>query len=389
MTRVARRVCLAVAAALALAVSASGGGEARYGLSGSQADATLSQVDPATLRPVGQPLRVGAFNADRAFAPDGSTLALVSQERPVVRFVELGEMRATGQATIAPEGEVQWLRWPVGGLVALVDLPRGSMLVWLDPSTRKVTRSLRYRGELVDPKLGASGRIVAVEWPSGRVGPIRLNVIDPDGRARSTHVERIAGGWQRRNGEVVRMAEPGLAVDPDGERAWLADGDGEICEVELDSLVVVCRSLRAPAAVTKSGSPWSRRQLKLVAPGTLALSGWEKPTAGPRAAKAVGLWLVDTTTSERRLIDREIDSFRLAGGRIVGVRRGGVSAYGTAGAKRYGIEEPLQLGVISTTGAYLYVPRTDGRTVVAELATGRVLRRVVGGVEPFQDSDTW
>ena len=86
MTRVARRVCLAVAAALALAVSASGGGEARYGLSGSQADVTLSQVDPATLRPVGQPLRVGAFNADRAFAPDGSTLALVSQERPVVRL---------------------------------------------------------------------------------------------------------------------------------------------------------------------------------------------------------------------------------------------------------------------------------------------------------------
>ncbi len=94
-------------------------------------------------------------------------------------------------------------------------------------------------------------------------------------------------------------------VGQDGERAWLADGDGEICEVELDSLAVVCRSLRAPAAVMKSGSPWSRRQLKLVA------------------------------------------------------------------------------------GAYLYVPRTDGRTVVAELATGRVLRRVVGGVQPFQDADTW
>ena len=310
-----RRLCVAAFAALAVTMPANGGGDPSYGLAGSQAAATLSRVDPATLRPAGRQLRVGVFNADRAVSPDGSTLALVSQERPVVRFVDLGEMRAAGEARLADEGEVQWLRWTARDLVALVDLPRGSLLVWLDPATRKVTRTLRYGGELVDPKLGANGRIVAVEWPSGRVGPIRLNVIEPDGRARSILVERIAGGWQRRGGEVVRMAEPGLAVGQDGERGWLADGDGEICAVELDSLAVVCRSLRAPAAVTKSGSPWSRRQLKLVAPGTLALSGWEKPTAGPRAAKAVGLWLVDTTTWERRLIDREIDSFRLAGDR--------------------------------------------------------------------------
>ncbi|MCP9485881.1 MAG: hypothetical protein MSC30_08460 [Gaiellaceae bacterium MAG52_C11] len=366
-----------------------GSGDARfYGLSGSQADATLSQVDPATLRPVGRPLRVGVFNADRAISPDGSTLALVSQERPVVRFVDLGRMRATGQATLAAEGEVQWLRWTPRGLVALVDLSRGSKLVWLDPSTRTVTRTLRYRGELVDPRL-ANGRVVAVEWPSGQVGPIRLNVIDADGRARSTRVERIAGGWQRRGGEVVRMAEPGLAVSPDGERSWLADGDGELCAVELGSLAIACRPLRTPAEVAKIGSPWSRRQLKLVAPGTLALSGWEKPTRGPRAAKAIGLWLVDAATWERRLLDREIDSFRAAAGVVVGVRRNGVTAYGSDGARRYGIEESLQLGVIRTTGPYLYVPRSDGRTVVADLASGRVLRRVATRVQPFQDVDTW
>ncbi|MBA3243579.1 MAG: hypothetical protein H0T61_00180 [Actinobacteria bacterium] len=381
----ASRFCVTALAALALALPASGGGEARYGLSGSQADATLSQVDPATLRPVGRPLRVGVFNADRAFSPDRSTLALVSQERPVLRFVDLGGMRTTGQVTLADEGEVQWLRWTPSGLVALVDLARGSKLVWLDPSTRKVTRTLRYRGELVDPRL-ASGRIVAVEWPSGRVGPVRLNVIDADGQARSTRVDRIAGGWQRRGKEVVRMAEPGLAVASDGERAWLADRDGEICAVELDSLAVHCNAVRTLA---KNGSPWSRRQLKVVAPGTLALSGWEKLTAGPRAARPIGLWLVDTSTWERRLLDREIDSFRAAAGVVVGVRRNGVTAYGSDGARRYGLEEPLQLGVLTTTGPYLYVPRTDGRTVVADLASGRVLRRVAARVQPFQDVDTW
>ncbi len=385
MTRVASRFCVTALAALALAVPASGGGEARYGVSGSQADATLSQVDPATLRPVGRSLRVGVFNADRAFSPDGSTLALVSQKRAVLRFVDLGRMRATGQATLAMEGDVQWLRWTSRGLVALVDLARGSKLVWLDPSTRKITRTLRYRGELVDPRL-ANGRIVAVEWPSGRVDPIRLNVIDADGRARSTRVERIQGGWERRGGQVVRMAEPGLAVDPAGERAWVADGDGEICEVTLASLSVRCAAVRTLA---KNGSPWSRRQLKLVAPGTLALSGWEKPTAGPRAPRAIGLWLVDTTRWERRLLDREIDSFRAAAGVVVGVRRNGVTAYGSDGARRYGIEEPRQLGVIATTGPYLYVPRSDGRTVVADLASGRVLGRVAARVQPFQDVDTW
>jgi hypothetical protein len=221
------------------------------------------------------------------------------------------------------------------------------------------------------------------------VGAVKLHVVDPDGRLRSIRVDRIAGGWQRRGTQVVRMAEPGLAVDPTGERAWLADGDGEICEVALDSLAVACRPVRTVAAAAKNGNPWSRRQLKLVADETFALSGWEKPTAGPRAARAIGLWLVDTRTWQRRLADREVDSFRFAAGLVVGVRRGGVSAYGSDGIKRYAIEEPQQLGVISTTGPYLYVPRSDGRTVVADLASGRVLRRVVARARPFQDEDTW
>ena len=166
------------------------------------------------------------------------------------------------------------------------------------------------------------------------------------------------------------MAEPGLAIDLEGERAWLADADGEICEIVLDSLAVRCNTVRT---LTKTGAPWSRRQLKLIADGTLALSGWEKPERGPRPARSIGLWLVDTTTWRRRLLDRGIGSFRFAGGVVVGERRNGVTAYDTTGALRYRLEEPLQLGVISTTGPYLYVPRVDRRTVVADLATGRVL----------------
>ena len=185
---------------------------------------------------------------------------------------------------------------------------------------------------------------------------------------------------------MVRMAEPGLAIDRDGERAWLADGDGEICEVTLDSLAVRCNAVRTLA---KNGAPWSRRQLKLIAPGTLALSGWEKPTAGPRAAKSIGLWLVDTGTWRRRMLDRGIGSFRFAGGVIVGERRNGVTAYDPAGALRYRLEERLQLGVLSTAGPYLYVPRADRRTVVAELATGRVLGRPTAQATPFQELDTW
>jgi len=225
-----------------------------------------------------------------------------------------------------------------------------------------------------------------VEWPGGRVGPVRLNVIDADGRARSIRVDRIRGGWARTGNDVVRMAEPGLAIDPEGERAWLADADGEICEVVLDSLAVRCNTVRTLA---KTGAPWSRRQLKLVAEGTLALSGWEKPEVGPRAARSIGLWLVDTTTWRRRLLDHEIGSFRFAGGVIVGVRRGGVTAYGPAGALRYRVEELEQLGVISTAGPYLYIPRLDRRTVVVVLATGRVLGRPAGTAQPFQELDTW
>jgi hypothetical protein len=377
----------AVALALLVIGFAELGGAASkpyWGMSGSQAAAKLHLVDPVRLTPIGRSLALGRFSADRSFSPEGSMLAVVAQGEPVVRFVDVGRLRAIGDARLADEGEVHALRWTDRGLVAVVDPPRGSKLVWLDPGTRRVTRVLRYRGELADFRL-ASGRIVVLEWPAGRVGPVRLNVVDADGGARSILVDRISGGWARRGNEVVRMAEPGLAVDPAGERAWLADADGEICEVTLDRLAVRCNAVRTLAKV---GGPWSRRQLKLVSGGTLALSGWEKPERGPRAASSIGLWLVDTSTWRRRLVDRGIGSFRFAGGVVVGVRRNGVTAYDATGALRYRIEEPQQLGVITTAVPYLYIPRADGRTVVAALATGRVLRRAAGGVSPFQDPDS-
>jgi hypothetical protein len=380
---------LAVAIAVAvvgLPAASDAATEQYWGSSGSQAAAKLHRVDPVRLTPLGPSFPLGLFSADRSFSPDGSTLAVIAQDRPVVRFVDVERMRVLGDARLAADGEVvHVLRWTERGLVAVVDPPSGSKLVWLDPTRRRVTRVLRYRGELADFRL-AAGRIVVLEWPGSRVAPVRLNVIDADGRARSIRVDRIRGGWQRKGRDVVRMAEPALAVDPEGERAWLADADGEICEVVLDSLVVRCNTVRT---LMKNGAPWSRRQLKLVAPGTLALSGWEKPDAGPRAARSIGLWLVDTRTWKRRLLDRGIGSFRFAGGVIVGVRRNGVTAYDPAGALRYRVEEPLQLGVISTTGPYLYVPATDEHTVVVDLATGRVLGRPAATAQPFQEPDTW
>lgn len=370
---------------IALAEPGGAATERTWGFSGSNAAAKLHRIDPARLSPLGPALALGLFNAERAFAPDGKTLAVVAQDRPDVRFVDLDRMRVLGDARLAAEGEVHVLRWTERGLVAVVDPPRGSRLVWLDPVRRRVTRVLRYRGELSDFRL-AAGRIAVLEWPSGRVGPARLNVVDADGRARSTRIDRILGGWARQGGEVVRMAEPGLAIDPEGERAWIADADGEICEVVLDSLAVRCNTVRTLA---KTGAPWSRRQLKLVADGTLALSGWEKPTAGQRAARSIGLWLVDTSTWKRRLVAPGIGSFLFSNGVVVGVRRNGVTAYDPTGALRFRVEEPLQLGVISTAGRYLYVSRTDGRTVVADLATGRVLGRPATTVRPFQELDTW
>lgn len=380
---------LALAAVGLLAAAGAAAGEPVWGQTGrSQADVSLVRVDPATLRPVGRALPLGAFSGERAFSPIGSTLAIAASEGPRLRLVGLDPPRIVGTIRLAASGMVQWLGWRGDRIVALVDPEAGGLLVEIDPATRTVARTLRFRGELANTVL-AGGRVVTVEWPARTVGAVRLHVLEPDGRLRSAPVERIAGGWLRRGTRVLRMAEPGLAVDPGGTRAWLADADGEICAVELDTLAIACHPLRTTATTTKGSEPWSRRQLKLVAERTLALSGWEKPKAGPRAAKAVGLWLVDTDTWQRRLVDGGIDSFRFAGGVLVGVRRNGVTAYGPDGTRRYGIDEPFQLGVISTTGPYLYIPRADGRTVVAELATGRVLRRPEARARPFQDADTW
>lgn len=88
------------------------------------------------------------------------------------------------------------------------------------------------------------------------------------------------------------------------------------------------------------------------------------------------------------MLDRGVGSFRFAGGVIVAEREGGVTAYAPHGTLHYRVEEPLQIGVVSTTGPYVYVPATDTLTLVVELATGRVLGRPVAAT-PFQELDTW
>src|SRR5688500_2045470 len=108
---VARRLAVAALAALAVAVPASGGGGTHFGLQGSQADGRLVRVNPTTLRTLDPSLRVGNFTAERAISPDGRTIALVSQDRPIVRLVDLGRMRVLGGAELAAEGDVHVLRW--------------------------------------------------------------------------------------------------------------------------------------------------------------------------------------------------------------------------------------------------------------------------------------
>ena len=107
----ARRAWIAALAALAVAAPGSAATEQYWGLSYSQGDASLHRVDPITLRSVGPSLRLGTISAERSLSPDGSTLAVVAQDRPVVRFVDLERMRVVGEGMLADVGEVHVLRW--------------------------------------------------------------------------------------------------------------------------------------------------------------------------------------------------------------------------------------------------------------------------------------
>jgi hypothetical protein len=134
---------------------------------------------------------------------------------------------------------------------------RGAVVVTIvDPLGRRVRSQRKLSGELL-----ASGRLpdglVLLLGPPDGIGPARLAIVDADGGIRSVRLPGIAAGFQEPAdwssvGASGQRAQPGLAVDAAGRRAFVVAAGDPVAEVDLAGLGVTWRRLdRRPGLLAR------------------------------------------------------------------------------------------------------------------------------------------
>jgi hypothetical protein len=375
----------------------------------------LARVGPASFRPLpGRRIDLGIHGYSWSYSPDRRKLALGGFASGL-RFVDVRGLRHLGDLRVTRRGGLALaIAWPKPRRVlAVVQEPWGGgplTLATVHPLERKVLerRAVSSRVSVVRTVANRLGLFFLLAPPRG-LGPVSLLFIDARGRARTVSVARVragqAVGRPGPSGRIVRWWVPGLAIDPNGQRAFVVGGGAPVAEVDLRSLDVAYRHLRQPISLLGRLRNWLEpvaqakgethgpvRQADWLGNGLVAVSGYDARGTTPSAAR--GLRVIDTRTWTARTLDPEAGSFAF-GQRLLlayscrcrerGDRSVGLAAYNTDGRQVWHL--PLggrPVGALQVHGSLAYarvesewLPRGP-LVAVIDLRRGslvRVLRR--------------
>jgi hypothetical protein len=187
-----------------------------------------------------------------AVAPGGRTLALAVHRNPVnepnsLNLVTLPSLRWR-PGSVRLGADVSGLAWTSPHqVVALVGkflcCPAPLRLVVVNLKSRRVAGQERISGTVLHIARSARG-LVLLTGPTDAIGPASLVVAHPRG-VRATRLPSIRAGEVPGGGGISQWRLPGLAVEPAGTEAYVADPDGQVAETQ-----------RRPAGVRQQ----SRRQ---------------------------------------------------------------------------------------------------------------------------------
>lgn len=378
--------------------------------------AILAWFDPLTLEKLpGRKAPLGARLGSWAFSADRAVLAMASCDPPELRFVNARQMRVLGflQLSRYPgcADSLTWLR--PDRLLAVVSAAGQSELVVVDPIRRRT---------LVRTPLpsypAAIGRtedalvLVLATW--GSFAPARIVVADAEGTVRGTTVDRVLEGnaADESAGIVSRSVRPGLAVDPEGRRAFLMPASGAIAEIDLRTLAVSYHELDAqslfrrflrwltPAAQAKA-MEGPVREARWLGDGMVAVSGtdWSIATDGRgepvEADTPAGARLIDTRSWTSHLLSADASSVAVAPGVVIAHGGGwdlranrnrgpGVLAFGLDGRELWRLHAG-EYRWIDQAGSVGYVHDPTKRVEIVDLETGLVLGAITGARLP----ETW
>ncbi len=339
-----------------------GAGPARavlYGLDdhfiagGGYASSELVRLDPLTLRRQRQQGPLLGDHVSLAVSPDHSVLAAGSDDHGDLVLLDLQSMRRIGGVKVGVasdgQGDVQYLGWLGRGRIFAAAVGTGPLAApQPDYAVAAIVDAARHRVLARRPLPGspfayarAGDQAVLLTMPWRGPGAARLSVFGAAGRLRSVRLARIeafrccpAGAGP---GAYVRQRQPGLAVDPAGDRAFVIGGGEPIAVVDLKTLAV--RYHRWPAVtgsppVTRTfsrqvGNAYAqagpRRAAAWLGQGRIAVCGEDDLPPHPSQAQApaqitpvrpAGLEIIDTRRWQARLIAPLADEFAAAGGLV-------------------------------------------------------------------------
>jgi hypothetical protein len=375
------------------AARAKGDATPLVGFSGER-ELRLVRVDPRLLRPLrGRGIAVGSGgcapraggSACWAVPPwarlgDG-TLAVADNDgydSRAVRLIDLESMRTRAVLSV-DGGSIGALEWfGPNRLLAVQEIccaERERLLV-LDIASGRVVDRIRLGGTVVGLARTPTALALLIA-PAERIGVARLVVADPAGRLRSVRLRHVVAGTKLLPGEGHRVEQrlPALSTDGAGARAFVIDRD-RVAVVDLKRLAIGYHDARpgsrSPASLRRheKTSTGYRRMSEWLGHGLLAVSGSDTKA---RETEPSGLVFIDTRRWRVRAVDDEVDSFVVAGNRLLATgssrdasgiaTASGLAVYDFGGTRRFRLFDGRLAWVTQAYGdrAFVGVTRPDGR----------------------------
>jgi hypothetical protein len=300
-------------------------------------------------------------------SPGRTLVALARNGHGDLRLVSVRRMRVAADIEVegGPIGALTWLAAERLLAVQEVGNERQQLLA-IDVARRRVTARRALAGSVL-AVARTPRELVLLVAPANAVGRARLAVADPQGPIRFVRLERILAGSRLVDAAEHRLERriPGLAVDPQGRRAFLVD-PRIVAEIDLRTLAVAYHEPKRQLTARAKSSTGPFRSARWLGDGLLAASG----TDGERPA---GLLLVDTRSWTVRTLDPDATSFVLAGDLLLATGADGLSAYGRDGARRFRLFDGSQTWVDRVHAGRAYVGTREQLLRIVDLSTGKVV----------------
>jgi hypothetical protein len=365
----------------------------------------LEQFDPSTFTAVKATATIGWYDGWVA-SPDHQLLAVATHsdanntDTSTIRFANAQTLRWVRRG-VGLDGYFLGALWPsMNTLYALAGncCTPGSTLETINTVSKRVLTRTHITGLIPTVARSADGLVFLTEV-GNEVAPVMLGVVDSNGAIRSVPLTRIRGGTHfdlTAQDPLGTTRQPGLAVDPIGNVAYVIDDGGLVAQVALADLAVSYHQLNnslldrisawlTPTAQAKGingptlSAHWLGNGLIAVT-GTHESAVRHKDSSISFASSPAGLRIIDTNTWSEDTLDPNAttaivtDGLLLASGGSWNSNGNntkssgeGIAAYGADGALRWRINAGQTLSILATYGSRALIQRNEtGPTYVQE-----------------------